>query len=288
MRHAPSTGFLLGLILGIIFCVGPTRVLAETAAESFARGETLLAKGDFAGAMESYAAAARADLDRREYVQRYAMTRRVVELRSRLAAEQDRNRWEQIARALRAFYLQERIYPELLKLDQQAHARLGSADSAAALAETQLTVSENAAAEITLSAFQADKATPMTQSLLGIAMARNGRKDQAKPIAEKLQLPDDAEPGLLYAAARLHASAGNSDKAISLLQKCFETTLPSQLDGFKTHVKACPEFVAMVSTPTFAQVMNVESKKSESKCSGGSGCAGCPMSGKCPKSQAKQ
>ena len=128
----------------------------------------------------------------------------------------------------------------------------------------------------------------MTQLLLGIALVRSGKTDEAKRIAEKVQLPKDAGPNITYTAARLHAAVRDSAKAMSLLKTCFEATLPSQLDGFKSHAKTCPEFASIVSIPEFADVMKTESKVPESKCSGGKSCAGCPMSGKCPKSQGKQ
>jgi thioredoxin-like negative regulator of GroEL len=193
-----------------------------------------------------------------------------------------------MARALRSFYVTERIYPELLKLDRAIHAKANSAQSAAFLAETQLAMDQNEAAVQTLSALEPGKTTEMAQLLLGIAMARSGKNDEAKQIAEKVNLPKDAGPGVAYTAARLHAATGDSAKAMALLKACFEQTLPSQLDGFKSHAKTCSEFAAVAASSEFAGVMKTKSKLPESKCSGGSSCAGCPMSGKCPKSQGKQ
>jgi thioredoxin-like negative regulator of GroEL len=192
-----------------------------------------------------------------------------------------------MARGLRAFYASEGIHPELLKLDQELHLRLASAESAAMLAETQLAMSQDADAIATLTGLESSKATDKTQALLGIALARGGQTDRAKQIAEGLRLPDDATPSLKYAAARLYASIGDTTKATAMLKACFESTLPSQLDGFKSHAKACPEFAAMASSAAFAGVLETQSKMPESKCSGGSSCAGCPMKGKCPMSQGK-
>jgi tetratricopeptide (TPR) repeat protein len=260
---------------------------AETAVESFAKGETLLAKGQFPAALQSYAAAARADRSNQEYMQHYAMVRRIVDLRSSLDTEKNPQRWEYMAKGLRAFYASERIYSELLKLDQEIHSRLNSADSAAMFAETQLALDQNAAAAKTLS-LEPSKATEMTQTLLGIALVRSGKTDAARQIAERLSLPGDTGPSVTYAAARLHAATGDSAKAIGLLRACFEAIAPSQLEGFKSHAKQCPEFAAIASNPEFARALETKSKVPESKCSGGSSCAGCPMSGKCPKSQGKQ
>ena len=102
--------------------------------------------------------------------------------------------WEYMARALRAFYVNERIYPELLKLDQAIHERLNSAESAAMLAETQLAMDQNAAAVQTLSALEPGKTTAMAQLLLGIALVRSGKADQAKRYCGECQLAKGRRP----------------------------------------------------------------------------------------------
>jgi len=276
------------ILLAVTALVISTVAHAETAVESFAEGEKLLAKGEFDAALQSFLTAARTDKGNQEYTQRYAIVRRIVDLRHRLDVEKKQQQWEYIARAIRAFYVNERIYTELLKLDQAIHQRLNTAESAAMLAETQLAMDQNASVVQTLSALESGKATATTQLLLGIAMVRTGKSDEARQLAEKISLPKDAGPSVIYMAARFRAVIEDSAKAMELLKACFEATLPSQLDGFKSHAKTCPEFAAIVSTPEFADVMKTASKVPESKCSGGSSCAGCPMRGKCPKSQGKQ
>jgi tetratricopeptide (TPR) repeat protein len=282
------TRLLAVATLTTVLLAGPVVARADTAANSFAKGESLLAKGDFAGALQSYAAAARADRDNQDYLQHYAMLRRVVEMRGRLEAEQSPERWDYLAKALRAFYLSERIYPELLELDQDVHARLSSAESAALLAETQLALGKNAEAAQTLASLERSKATPITQAIQGIALVRTGKADEAKQIAKDLQVPADAGPRMAYAAARFYAVIGDSAKAIQWLQTCFEGTLPSMVDGYKSHAKGCADFASLAGSPEFTRVLETISKIPESRCSGGSSCANCPMSGKCPKSQAKQ
>ncbi len=281
MPTKPMTLTLLAAFL--VACATP--VLAETASEAFAKGETLLAKGDFEAAQQSYAAAARGDRENPEYMQHYAMIRRVVDLRSRLQTEQDPEQWEAMARALHAFYVSEGILPELLKLDEKIHARLKTADSATMLAETQLTMGRNADAAKTLAELDSAKATAITRALHGIALLRSGQKDQARQIADRLALSDDDGPGTAYAVARLQAGVGNGSKAVEMLKPCFEAIPGSVLEGYKAHAKACPEFATVASSAEFANVLKTESKVPESKCSGGSSCAGCPMAGKCPKSQ---
>ena len=273
------------LAAAVVACAAP--VMAETAAEAFAKGERLLAKGDFQAAQQSYAAAARADRDNPEYMQHFAMIRRIIDLRSRLQTEQDPERWQDMARALHAFYASGGILSELLKLDQSIHTRLNSAESATMLAETQLALGQNPDAAKTLAALESGKTTVMTQALLGIALLRSGQKDQAQQIVDKLTLSDEDGAGASYAAARLHAGVGNAAKAMGLLKLCFEAIPGSVLEDYKAHAKSCPEFAALASSAEFASVLKTESKVPESKCSGGSSCAGCPMAGKCPKGQGK-
>jgi tetratricopeptide (TPR) repeat protein len=279
--------FVLAAVMGMVALSAAALARAETAAEWFAKGEALLAKGEFAAALQPFTAAARNDRSNPEYMQHYAMVRRVVDLREQLANEKNAQQWEYVARALHAFYVSERIYPEILKIDEQLHSRLSSAETAAMLADTQLAMSLDGQAVETLSSVKPAKATPMTQSLLGISLARTGKGDQAKQIAQNLSLSSGAGPNLLYAAARLHAATGDSAKSVALLTACFEATLPSVSDGFKSHAKECPEFAALATTPEFARALETKSKLTESKCSGGSSCAGCPMAGKCPRSQGK-
>ena len=275
------------LLFAVLSLSAAVSVRAETPAETFRQGESALAKGEFAIALQSYAAAARADRANQEYLQHYAMTRQIVELRNRLETEKNTQRWEHAARALRAFYVSEGIYPELLKLDISLHERLSTPDSAALLAETQLAMDKNDDAVATLTKLKG-AVTPATEAFRGIALARSGKMDDAKKIAAGLTLPAEAGPSLLYTAARLQAITGDRPAALALLTKCFEATLPSLLEGFKSHALQCSEFAALSSSPEFARVLATASKAPESKCSGGSSCAGCPMSGKCPGSQGKQ
>jgi tetratricopeptide (TPR) repeat protein len=260
-------------------------VRAETAAESFAKGERLLTKGDLDGALTAYADATRADRSNQEYVQHYAILRRVLQLRKGLDAEQDLARWENTARALHSFYVSEKLYSEALSLGLQTHRKLNNEWSAVTLAETQLAISRNEDATKTLSALGPKKSSPTSQALLGIALVRIGQVDRAKEVAKSVVLPDETDVQATYAAARLWAAVGDSAKALKLLEQCLRAVPPSGQDGFKEHAKRSPEFAAVASNAAFAKTLGTESAVPESKCSGGKSCAGCPMRGKCPHSQ---
>lgn len=274
----------LALTLGLMALL-PTLAWAETAAEAYQRGESLLEQGDFSSAAAAYAEAARADSKNQDYLKRYALVRQVMTLRDRLKTEQSPRRWEYYARALHRFYVGSGLLGEALELDKQIHARLGNASSAVMLAQTQLAMNRNAEAAEVLASLDAEKATPSSRALHGVALVRLGKTDDARRIADALVVPTDAGPGILYSVARLHAAMGNGEGALGLLGRCFEAIPPSQLPAFKRHAQQNPDFAALASTPGFAEVMKTESKVSESKCSGGSKCSGCPMRGKCGSSQ---
>jgi tetratricopeptide (TPR) repeat protein len=280
-----TTKPMLASLLFATFLLAPRWSCAESAEQWFAKGEALLANGEFSAALRAFASAARADHNNKEYVQHYTMLRTIVDLRSRLETTENPQQWEQIARSLHAFYVNEKLYSELLAVDKQMHAKLNTAESAAMLAETQLAMDLNKEAAGTLSGLAPHKASASCLALLGIALVRTGKTAEAGELAGKLSLPDNATPGTKYVAARLYAAVGDSANALRLLGRCFESVLPSQLDGFKSHAKQCPEFAAMISTPEFGRVMETKSKMPESQCSGGGNCANCPMRGKCPASR---
>jgi tetratricopeptide (TPR) repeat protein len=265
----------------------PAAASANAAKQAFDRGKTLLDQGDFEGALGAYAQAARADRENRQYVAQYSLVRQVVELRKRLDAEQDPKQWENTARALRSFYLREGIYREALALDGKVHARLATAATARMLAETQLALDMNGEAAETLASLDPEKVTPSTQGLLVVALARQGKQDDARKVAASVAVPSQPDARADYTLAWMYAAAGEPVKSLDMLTRAFEGFPPSLLPGYKAHAKACPEFAALPSAE-LAKVMATESKVPESKCSGGSSCAGCPNRGKCAHAQGAQ
>ncbi len=281
-KFEKNTGIMTGLLVVAVLALSAA-ARGESAAETFADGKTLLAKGDFKGAMGAFATAARADQSNRDYLTEYAMVRRIVQMRKHLKTETDSRRWQQTADALRSFYMREKIYGEALALDRKVFAKREDARSAARLAETLLAVNKNTEAAKVLLGIDPSKATPTTKALQGIALARDGNLDRAKAIAQTVSLPTDATPGMVYSTARLYAAIGDSEKALDALARSFKAIPPSLLDSFKGHARLCPEFAKLASSDDFAKVMQTKSKVAESKCSGASKCAGCPMRAKCSK-----
>ncbi len=279
---AANLGF--GLVL-MALATMPAAVLAASAAEEYARGEALLARGEFDQALDAFASAARADRDNQQYLQQYAMVRRVIQLRQQLASEQDPQRWEYTARALHSFYVTRGLLEEAAALDRQIHARLNNASSATMLAETELALGRNSEAAEVLQKLPPGQSTPATDVLLGIALARQGKMQEARQLAEKAALPDDAGPRTIYAFARLYAATGDSHAAFQTLKRVLETTPPTIQVGYRDHAAQCPDFQSLAATDQWQQVLKTPSKIPESQCSGGAGCAGCPMRGQCAAKQ---
>lgn len=254
---------------------------AENAAQRYAEGERRLAASDFAGALQAYEAAAAADKANVDYQQQFAILRQVVQLRDVVAREKKAEKRDTMARALRSFYYEHRLYAEALPLDQAQHDRVRTAESASLLAETLLEMGRNADAEATLTAFAGPGAPLATRLLAAIAQARQGRLDRAREIAGTIVLPETAANGQLYHAARLQALLGQPDAAATLLTRAFQATAPGALAAARARAAGCTDFAAVASSPAFTAALETASKVSESKCSTMPSCGGCPQAKTC-------
>jgi predicted Zn-dependent protease len=202
-------------------------------------------------------------------------------LKQNLTRSADERQWLRTAQALRSFYVTHGLLELALELDNQIHAKRGTAYSAMQLAETQLVLNRNADAEQVLSRLGPDRSTPASQALLAVAQARRGKMDEARRIVKAAASPDDKGPGTLYNFARMYAATGDTKKSLILLTSSFESTPPSTLELFKRHARKCPDFASMAESSDFQQALKTESKIHESECSSGSSCASCPMRGQC-------
>lgn len=263
----------------------PMLARAESAEQAAARAKAQLAKGDLEGALTAYQTAASAD---QSYLQQFAVLRQAIEIRRRLETEQDPERWEYFGRALHSFYVRNGLYAPALELATKMHDRLQTTTSGLVVAETAFAMDKNDVAAQALASLDKSQATPVTQALLGVALSRQGKKDEARRIAQQVHLPDDSPAPDVYAVARLQATTGDTKAALASLQRTLENLPPSNQAGYKQHAQQCPEFSAIAATAAFSKALETESRIPESKCSGGTSCAGCPMRGKCANSQQQQ
>jgi tetratricopeptide (TPR) repeat protein len=249
---------------------------AQEAVKAFAEGKALLKKGDFNAAKKAYALAAKTDPEKQEYRQQYSIVSRVIKIRESLNREKSPVKWNNFANSLRNFYLENEIYSEALILSTQIHEKLNTPDSAVQLAQVQLHLEKNADAVKTLSTLDPKKTTPLTQTYLALALAEEGKTDQAKAIVEKIVVPQGANYKLFFPLASLYAKIGDSSKAISTLTLSFETTPLSSLTAYKDAARTSKSFASITKTPEFEKALKTETKIKESKCSGGSDCSKCP------------
>jgi tetratricopeptide (TPR) repeat protein len=269
-------GFVL--VLGLL---GGGLLQAQTGEKSFREGQALLKQGNLAGALKAYTAAAQADRANQQYLQQFMLVRQAAMLQDALGKEQNAERWASMAQALRSFYVSQGLHAQALPLDQQVFQRQPSANTAIQLAETQLALGQPAEAAAVLSGLAESQTTPGSQGLLAIALARQGKQAEARQVADAIPAASNAGPGTLYILARMQAALGNQEQSANALKQCFESLPPSRLEALKAHARTCTDFVALKTTAAFTAALATESKVPESKCSGGSSCANCPMRGNC-------
>lgn len=263
----------VSLSLVLIICCGALASAQTEPAQQFASGKVLLAKGDFQGALEVFKAATKAEPENSEYFQEYTLLRRVINIREQLKDEEDAETWQKMSRALYNYYRQHKIDQEALATARALHEKAGSAESAALLAEAQLTAGDNVAAAALLTQLDEAQRTIQTDVLQGVALARLSKLDEAKAIAAKLELPKDCDGPLCFNAARLYALVGDAEKAIGALKCSFECTPPNQLEAVKADAKECRDLAGLTASPAFASALETKSKVA-------GGCA--KDCGKCP------
>ena len=273
-------------LLGVLLCLctlAATAAAAEPAdaAALHARGRTQLAQADFAGALASFRAAARAAPQREDYAQVALVLRRIVAMRKTVAGARVGPKWESTAMNLHVWYLRSGLPEEAVKLDRRGLALLANAAAEARLAEALLEAGDAPAVVKLLEADPTWNRDARHAIFRGIALARVKSYADALAIEKTLRLPAKADPLLLRDAARLHAVLGMEAACAALLVRCFEATPPANLDALKAQVRAHPDFRGVAAGPTFAKAMRTTSKVKPVGCSGGKDCGSCPSRGSC-------
>jgi len=271
---------LLGLaVVGIVAAAPLAWAGSAEATKAFEEGKALLAKGQFDKALDAYKTAVKADPESKELTTAYTILRRVISIREQFAKEQEPEAWQQMARALLSYYQRNHIAGESLTLAGQMHEKLKNAESAAILADTQLSADKNEEALKLLTGMTKEQQSPGTTVLQGVALARLGKKDEAKAIAAKIELTKDSDADMNFNAARLYALVGENDKALKALTAALEGTPPTWLADVKNEAKTGKDFVGIAKGDEFTKVLATESKVKS--CGESSACGKCPSKGKC-------
>ena len=281
--------FVYMVIGSVAITAYPSFALAKEDPETiFAQGRILLQQGDFDGALQAFTHAARTSPKHEMHRQQAALLQRVIKIRERFDQIEDSEQWLQTSRALHTYYHDNKIYTEALNLDQQVHERLNNAESAAKLARTQLALKLNADVVQLISDLDDNQVTPETTTLYGIALARQGRTDEAKALANEIELSKESAAELAFDFARLQALIDNEKDALKWLASSFKSTLPSRLEAVKIAAQESPDFSALAGSDAFAAVLKTESQVKESGCSSGKSCGKCPSRSKCSSANNKE
>jgi thioredoxin-like negative regulator of GroEL len=279
---------LVVIAASLAFCSQLLAADAPAEAEKHhADAVALLAQGDFPGAARALAAAAQADPEEPSYRQQAALVRSVVRLRTSLDRETNPERWRAAARALRAFYYEYKVFGEALALDEKVHRKINTAETAAALGETRLELGMNKPAAELLAGLDEQRTSERSRVLLGIALARLGRAEEARAIADTCAVPQEPTPMLCFDMARLQSLLGRDEAAAKLLTLAFEATPPSLLEATKERTRNRADLVALAASSEYEHVWLTASKVKESSCSTGTSCGACPSARTCGAGQKK-
>lgn len=256
---------------------------AENTEQAFYRGQKLIAGGELRAAAEALKAAVLGDLNNQDYLRQFMATRQALKYQMIVESREASPHWNEAADGLSLYYRSQGHHDQALPVDEVIYQKRQTTDAAVQLAETLLAVDQAQRAAELLGELSSKHTTPASQALLCVALARQGDLEQARRIATELQLASDADAFTRYLAARAQAAVGKDTLALNTLKRCYESVPPSRLGALKSHTKSCSDFVNLVSTEAFDQVLQTESKVPESKCSGGSSCSNCPIRGKCSR-----
>jgi len=269
------------LVLGLL--AGPALAADETQPEptsAVAKAEMLLKQGKFEEARDAYLALAKADPENEALVKRALVLKRVVDLRTMVAAEEVSPTWERATIALHSFYVRNGLADVALEAGKAAHAKANSDVSASLVADAMLEKNANEETVAFVEGLRMAQQTPQNLMYQSIALARLGRMDEVREI-QKLYGPGDSkDPGLLFDAARVQSLLGETDKALATLKTAFENTPARALPMLKELAKNNADLASLARMPAFVEALKTESKASD--CGSGCGGGGCgEKSGDC-------
>lgn len=254
--------------------------LASPGALAAAQGEANVQRLDFMAAMRAYSQAAKAEPGNQVYRERFLQLRRVTSIKHSVDTRPNDARWLPMVVTLHAFYLSEGLDAAALDLDRHAHTRLGKATTAVLLSETLLRMNRPAEVVSTLSPRQ--QKTWHEDVLLGIALARLQKMEEAKVIDGRVSGADVNQlvPVQIQDLARLKARLDDVPKSLALLKTSLEKTPATAIDVARSRIRAEADYENIRSLPSFAKVLETKSLVPQT-CSGGSSCGSCPNRGGC-------
>ncbi len=259
-------------------------VFANPEANKFAeQGNQAIQKCEFEQASEYYKKASEAAQDNPEYKDKAMLLRNIIRIRENLAKENNIRRWANNAMSLRAFYMQEKLYSEVLNISQQIYSRFASNPVALFMLGESYILCQQYQQAVEFLSKLGESSTQTTEVLLGIAQAKLGNKDAATTISKQLSQMPSHQPSYCYYAAILETLLQNPNRALQYIANGLKNTPPSQIETLKKKILESPELQTLKENPQFTTTLATESEIKESNCSGGSSCSTCPNRSGCGK-----
>ena len=207
-------------MLSVVLAFQPHTVWADSAEQTFAHGEKLLAKADFDGALKAFAQAAKADRSNSEYLQHYALVNQIVVCENGWRREQDAAQWENIARGLHAFYIGRGCTPK--RCPWTSKSTSGSTPPIPRRCWPRRNWCSIAMPKrpTVLAALERRNTRPAPGRCTGLALARQGKTDEAREIAQTIELAagqrsgHDLQRGPLAGGAGQHGRIAGAAEAV--------------------------------------------------------------------------
>ena len=267
--------FFVLFILSMTFAVSQNQEKAE---KFYEKAEVLLKQANLKQAYVYYAAAYKLNRKQIKYRNKFRLVGRVMKLRARLDKEKHVGKWTYIALFLRNFYHTYNLNQEALAVTRKLHVKFHSPTSASMLAESLLLVKKNQEA---LDVLRKSKRNLRVRLFEGIALARMGKKKEAKAVCDSLKaLSQKAKPSFLYNYACLCALTNDIEGVKASLKKFFSRIPSARLPMVKKVVCRSIYLKTLLCKPEFKDVLATKSQI-KTTCSGGTTCGSCPSKNSC-------
>lgn len=267
---------LYGLLtLALLTCAATVTRAELTVDNPVAEGAALLALGQINEAVEAFDGAAKANPGDKKVLIARAQAKKLQKYLEQVEADSELIDRQKAMAKLHKFYNGHGLYEKSLGMEQGLYAEAVNDDTAALLADTLLAMQKNDEALATLQADGVNGESWDAQALLGLALARNGRMEQAQPLVEEAKKLERLSSGQAKNLASLLALTGYEDEANELLVVLFGATTQDKLPGLKESIRTSPDFQSMAGTEGFKTAMETEAKL---KGCGGD-CGSCPSEG---------
>jgi tetratricopeptide (TPR) repeat protein len=235
----------------------------------YQRGLQLIQSGQLDESVLFFQKAIRIEPDNLELQKEFNNLRQIIKIRRELPTEKNAVQWSIRAERLRRFYIEYRVVSEHLKLVLEVHRRAETLAHAIDVIDAFLMAEQyQAALDFLLSQKQPDQILPLQVEKARIYY-KAGEKDHARKIVRSIPSDQLNSSETLFRLARVQSLTLQHASAVKTLKRCFELTPSLILPSIKKDAEKCPEFVSILNSAEFLEVMGTHSliPSDEMKCS---------------------